>query len=550
MNQEQLGGRKAVVIGAGIGGISAAIRLQSLGFSTKLVDKLDVAGGRGTVRMVDGFTFDMGPTVITVPHFIEELFNCEKGQCNLEDPDFPDQVRDEKNRISSGNSGGPATSRYIELMPLLPFYRIYFSDGTFFDYDGDREHTLAQIAKLAPEDLGGYEVFHAKSKAIFERGFLELGYTRFESLADLLRVAPDLFRLDAVKPLYSLVSECFKNQKTRQIFSFEPLLVGGNPLRVPAIYAMIHFVEKHWGIHFARGGTGALVRALVRKFEELGGEIILGKTVTSIKIEKSGGKRKATGIQLENGNFIPADVVVSNGDYVNTYKHLIAKKHRLLRPDWVLNRLKQSMSLVVVYFGFRSDDLDLKLQHHNIILSSDYERLLAEIFDQGVLGPEFSMYLHIPTLTDPSLAPPGYHTAYTLVPVPNNTSGLNWDIEGPRMSDRVIRFLDENNYIPGLASRIQVKFHVTPDYFENTLLSHVGNAFGLEPRLTQSAYFRPHNRSPIAGLYFVGANAQPGGGMPSVMMSAKMTARAVAHDHGLLRKSAPLLLSAAVPSPG
>ncbi len=530
--------KKAIVIGSGIGGLSSAIRLQSLGFDTKVFDKLPCAGGRATVREVDGYTFDMGPTVVTVPHFIEELFACENGRYTLDEPDFPPHVRDERNRIRTGVSGGPATSRYVKIVPILPFYRIYFDDKSYFDYDGDHDHTLAQISRLAPEDLAGYEIFQAKSKAIFERGFLELGYTRFESLADLLRVAPDLFRLDAVRPLFSLVSECFKNPKIRQIFSFEPLLVGGNPLSVPAIYAMIHFVEKHWGIHFAMGGTAALVRGFITKLQELGGEIHLGQAVKQITIEKKSGRRTATGIVLEDGTKFEADVVVSNADYVNTYKKLIEPQHRRSRPDWLLNRLAQSMSLLVVYFGFRGEGLDLDLKHHNIILGPRFEGLLTDIFDRRVLGDDFSMYLHIPTLTDPSLAPPGHHAAYTLVPVPNNLSGINWAEEGPKLADKVLEVLDERGYIPGLRSRLTVNFHVTPDYFENDLLSHVGNAFGLEPRLTQSAYFRPHNRSGIPGLYFVGANAQPGGGMPSVMMSAKMVARAVAADHGLASAAA------------
>lgn len=524
---------KAIVIGAGIGGLSAAIRLQSLGFDTLVIDRLACPGGRATVRQVDGYTFDMGPTVITVPHFIEELFACEKGVSRLHEPDFPAEVRKEENRVREGVSGGPATSRYVKIVPLLPFYRIYFADGTFFDYDGDHQHTIEQISRLAPEDLDGFERFHAKSKAIFERGFLELGYTRFETVTDMLRVVPDLMRLDAVRPLFSLVSSCFKNQKTRQIFSFEPLLIGGNPLRVPAIYAMIHFVEKHWGIHFAMGGTGALVRGLQQKLEELGGRVLLGQTVSRIEVERKDGKRRVTGVTLEDGTHHTASVVVSNADYVNTHKRLIAPEHRRSRPDWVLDRLAQSMSLVVVYFGFDGTDLEMNLKHHSIIFGSRYEPLLHDIFNKRILSDDFSMYLHVPTLTDPSLAPAGHHAAYTLVPVPNKKSGTDWSVEGPKLADRVIEILDSKNYIPGLRSRLRTCFHVTPDYFEGDLLSHLGNAFGLEPRLTQSAYFRPHNRSSLNGLYFVGANAQPGGGMPSVMMSAKMTARAVAEDFGL-----------------
>ena len=260
----------------------------------------------------------------------------------------------------------------------------------------------------------------------------------------------------------------------------------------------------------------------------------LGATVSKINIERTP-QKKVTGVTLKDGRTFSANVVISNADYVHTFKNLIDKEHRPLKPDWLLNRMKQSMSLVVIYFGFKATGLNLQLKHHNIILGPRYEALLKEIFEDGIVGKDFSQYLHIPTLTDPSLAPPGHHAAYTLVPVPNKQHSINWDIQGPVLVDRVLRFLEDRGYIPDLANRLVHKSFITPDYFQNTLLSHLGNGFGLEPRLTQSAYFRPHNRvSAIKGLYLVGANSQPGGGTPSVMMSAKMTARAVAKDYGLL----------------
>jgi len=254
--------RKAVVIGAGIGGIACAMRLQSLGFDTEILEALDAPGGRAYVRKADGFVFDMGPTVLTVPHFIEELFSLQQDHAMLEEPDFPAHVLDEDNRVREGISGGPNTSKYVEIIPILPFYRIYFDDGTFFDYDGDPVSTREQIKQLAPEDLAGYEAFHEQARAIFQRGFLTLGYTYFGSLGSMLRVVPDLLKLGAVRSLFGMVSKYFKSDKMRQVFSFEPLLVGGNPMKVPAIYAMIHFVEKTWGIHYAKGGTGALVAGL------------------------------------------------------------------------------------------------------------------------------------------------------------------------------------------------------------------------------------------------------------------------------------------------
>ncbi len=535
---------KAVIIGSGFGGLSLAIRLQSMGFDTTVVEKLDGPGGRAYVRRANGFTFDMGPTVITVPHFIEELFALERGKPNLDGPDFPPEVLDERNRITQGVSGGPHTSRYVQIIPISPFYRIYFDDGTFFDYDGDPTHTREQIRAISPEDLEGYERFHTAAKAIFERGFLQLGYTHFGSLASMLAVMPDLLRLDAVRTLFSFTSRYFKSDKLRQVFSFEPLLIGGNPLAVPAIYAMIHFVEKTWGIHFAMGGTGALVRAFVRKFEELGGHIRYNSEVSRIIVTAPDGgepsrfgRKVARGVQLTSGEVIPADVVISNGDYANTYMRLIDPRYRIFHTDARIRRTKYSMSLVVIYFGFKADGLNLDLRHHNIILGPRYEGLLQDIFENKVLAEDFSQYLHIPTVTDPSLAPPGHHAAYTLVPVPNKDARgamIDWQAQGPALVDKVLRFLDERGYIPGLCERLAYKSFITPDYFEDTLNSYVGNAFGPEPRLTQTAYFRPHNRSEdIERLYLVGAGVQPGGGTPSVMMSAKMTARLIAQDFKL-----------------
>ncbi|HIK43251.1 MAG TPA: phytoene desaturase [Leptolyngbyaceae cyanobacterium M65_K2018_010] len=528
--------KQAIVIGAGVGGLAMGIRLQSLGFDTTIVEKLDAPGGRAYVRRMEGFTFDMGPTVITVPHFIEELFSLERDCADLTSADFPAEIVDESKRVTSGVSGGPNTSRYVKIVPILPFYRIYFDDGTFFDYDGDHEHTREQIQCLGePGDLEGYEKFHAQSKAIFERGFLELGYTHFGRVGDMLKVAPDLLRLDAVRNLFRFSSRYFKSDKLRQVFTFEPLLVGGNPLSVPAIYAMIHFVEKTWGIHFAMGGTGALVQGFVKKFEDLGGRILYNTEVKKINVTQQGGKKLATGITLGDGAVMPADLVVSNGDWANTYSKLIDSKYRFWNSDLRVKLTQQSMSVFVIYFGFRADGRETeKLRHHTIILGPRYEGLLKDIFGRKVLAQDFSQYLHLPSLTDPSLAPPGHHAAYTLLPVPNNRSGLDWTQVGDRLRDTVFTFLEERGYLPNLRERLVCHSYITPDYFENTLNSYVGNAFGPEPLLVQSAFFRPHNRSEdIANLYLVGAGTQPGAGTPSVMMSAKMTARLIAADFAI-----------------
>ncbi|ULH16342.1 phytoene desaturase family protein [Deinococcus sp. KNUC1210] len=533
--------KTALIIGSGIGGLSLGIRLQSLGFATTILERLDQPGGRAYQKRVQTdtgeYVFDMGPTVITVPQFIEELFRLEVGKAELTGDDFPPEVR-EAERVRSGESGGPATRNYVQLRPILPFYRIYFDDGTYFDYDGDPDSTRRQIAALAPEDLAGYERFHADARDIFERGFLELGYTHFGDVSTMLRVVPDLMRLDAVRTLFSFVGKYFSNPKMQQVFSFETLLVGGNPLSVPAIYAMIHFVEKTWGIHYAMGGTGALVRAFVQKFEELGGTLRVGTGVEQILVEgRLPGKRRARGVRLASGEELLADVVVSNGDWANTNLKLLPPSARLVNSDARVRLAQQSMSLLVVYFGFRRDgpgDTPLDLRHHNIVLGPRYQELLTEIFGSKVLSPDFSQYLHVPTLTDPTLAPAGHHAAYTLIPVPHNASGIDWKVEGPKLTARVLAFLEERGYIPNLAARLTHSEFVTPDYFEGALDSYLGNAFGPEPRLIQSAYFRPHNRhEDVGNLYLVGAGGQPGAGTPSVMMSAKMTARLIAQDFGI-----------------
>jgi len=531
-----MGRKQAIVIGAGMGGLAMGIRLQSLGFDTTLVEKLDGPGGRAYVRHQEGFTFDMGPTVITVPHFIEELFALERDCADLTSPDFPAAIVDESKRITSGVSGGPHTSRYVKIVPILPFYRIYFDDGSYFDYDGDPDHTREQIQALGePGDLEGYAQFEKAARAIFERGFLELGYTHFGTMGDMLKVAPDLLRLDAVRNLFRFSSRYFKSDKLRQVFSFETLLVGGNPLSVPAIYAMIHFVEKTWGIHFAMGGTGALVRGFVKKFQDLGGTVLYNAPVAQINVRRQGKQKLATGVTLADGRVLGADLVVSNADWANTYRQLIDPQYRFWNSNLRVKLTQQSMSLFVIYFGFRANGEEAeKLRHHTIILGPRYEELLRDIFGRKVLAKDFSQYLHLPTLTDSSLAPPGHHAAYTLLPVPHNGSGLDWSQVGDRLVDTVFTFLEERSYLPNLKQRLVCHSYITPDYFEEHLSSYLGNAFGPEPLLVQSAFFRPHNRSEdIANLYLVGAGTQPGAGTPSVMMSAKMAARLVAEDFAI-----------------
>ncbi|MGQ9735449.1 MAG: phytoene desaturase family protein [Thermaceae bacterium] len=513
---------RAVVIGAGVGGLSAAIRLQAMGLEVLLLEKLPGPGGRASVHQAQGFTFDMGPTVITVPPFIEDLFATAPGNPRLY-PDFPQE------------EGLHHTERYVRLLPLDPFYRIHFPDGSNFDYNNDRDHLLKEIRRLSPGDEGGYLAFERHARAIFERGFLQLGFTHFSTLWDMLRIAPELSRLGAIRPLFSLVKRYFQDPRLREVFSFESLLIGGNPLRAPALYAMIHFVERNWGVHFALGGTGALVRGLERKLLELGGKVRYSAPVRRILVRN----RKVEGVVLEDGERIPAEIVVSNADYVHTYAQLLPPEARSLLTELRLKTVRLSMGLFVLYFGFKArGDEGERLRHHNVLLADRYEGLLRDIFDRKVLPEDFAHYLHLPTLTDPSLAPPGHHAAYTLIPVPHNGSGLDWERLGPGYAEKALEYL-ERRFLPGLRERLAYVHYVTPDDFEWTLNTHLGSGFGPEPVLWQSAYFRPKNRSEdVRGLYLVGQSYQPGAGLPAVMMSAKMTARLVAEDLGWQRSTA------------
>ena len=340
--------KTALIIGSGVGGLSLGIRLQSLGFKTTILEKLDGPGGRAYTKKIKGFIFDMGPTVITVPFFIEELFSLEIGKDNLNLPDFSSES------LKSKNIGNTSTRKYVEIIPIKPFYRIYFHDKTYFDYDGDPENTRTQIKDLEASDLEGYAQFHRDAEAIIKRGFLELGYTFFNSASEMFKVLPDLLKLDAVRSLFSFTSKYFKSEKLRQVFSFETLLIGGNPLSVPAIYSMIHFVEKTWGVHYVMGGTGALIDGMLKKYHELGGEIQYNAEVEKISLSDKKtffSKPSVSGVKLTNGKKIKSNIVISNGDYANTYMKLINNKDRRWNKDWKIKRMSYSMSLVVIYFG-------------------------------------------------------------------------------------------------------------------------------------------------------------------------------------------------------
>lgn len=487
-------GRRALVIGSGFGGLAAAIRLQAKGYETTVLEMRDKPGGRAYVFEDRGFTYDAGPTIITVPFLLHEL----------------------------AEVAGKRLDDYVTIVPCDPYYRIYFDDGRTFDYVGDPRRFEAEIARFSPGDLEGYRRFAAYTRRVFDRAFTDLASHSFHSFWEMVKVAPDLLRLRAEQSVYRRVSAFIKDPALRVALSFEPLLIGGNPLRSSSIYAMIHHLEKTWGVHFAIGGTGALVRGLVRMLEDIGGRLELDARVEEIVVEAG----RVRGCRLASGEFRPADVVVANGDVANTYRKLIRPEHRRKWTDRRLERMRYAMSLFVVYFG--TDRTYPHLPHHSIILGPRYEGLLRDIFDRRVVADDFSLYLHAPTRTDPSLAPPGCEAFYVLSPVPHLGGGQDWDAIKDEYADRILASLEREHLVPDLRRHIVSRLVFTPKDFETRLDAYLGSAFQFEPVLTQSAWFRPHNKSEdVENLYFVGAGTHPGAGLPGVISSAKVIDRFV-----------------------
>jgi phytoene desaturase len=480
--------KNIIVIGSGFGGLGAASRLLSAGHNVTLLEKRDKLGGRAYVYEKNGFKFDGGPTVITAPFMFDEIFEL----------------------------AGKQRDDYVNFVPCDPFYRIFDAEGNPFDYNHDHDFTLQEIRKRNPEDVEGYEQFLATTKAIFEKGFVELADQPFLKFTDMLKVAPDLIRLQSYKSVYKYVAQFIKDEFLRRCFSFHPLLVGGNPFDTTSIYAMIHYLEKEWGVHYVMGGTGALVQALGTLIEEQGGEIHTETEVDEILIVQG----KAIGVRLKNGEILTADKVISNADVAFTYKNLINPKYRKKYTDRKIERTKYSMSLFVIYFGTKKRYLDSGLAHHNIILGERYKGLLNDIFHKKHLPNDFSLYLHMPTATDASMAPEGCEGFYVLSPVPHLDSGTDWDEMAPKYRDIIMNFLEEN-YLPDLQKNIIAEHYIHPLHFQNELNSYKGSAFSVEPILTQSAWFRPHNKSEdVDNLYFVGAGTHPGAGLPGVLSSS------------------------------
>jgi phytoene desaturase len=478
----------AVVIGSGFGGLAAAVRLGARGYRVTVLEKLDAPGGRAYVFRQDGFTFDAGPTIITAPFQFEELWRL----------------------------AGRRFAEDIKLQPMSPFYRIRFDSGETFDASGDPAAMRAEVARLSPSDVAGYERFMRAAEETYKIGFEQLGHVPFSSWIDMARVLPDMVRLESYRSIYGLVAKHVKDDRLRFVLSFHPLFVGGNPFNVTSIYGLISFLERRWGVHFVMGGTGSLVRGLVRLIEGQGNVVRYGAEVRAITVE---GKR-ATGVQLASGEEIAADVVVSNADSAWTYRYLLPPAVRRRWTDRRLERARYSMSLFVWYFGTHRQYP--YVPHHTILVSPRYRELLADIFERKVLARDFSLYLHRPTATDPSLAPPGCDAFYVLSPVPNLGGDVDWAQQGEPYRQAIARLLAET-LLPDLESHVVTSRLVTPPDFEKRLLSFRGAAFGLEPVLRQSAWFRPHNRSEdVERLYLVGAGTHPGAGVPGVLSSARI----------------------------
>ena len=483
--------KKIVVIGSGFGGLSAAVRLAARGDEVTLFEGRDKLGGRAYVYEVNGFKFDGGPTVITAPWLFDELW----------------QV------------AGRKRQDYFQLVPCDPFYRIFDHTGRQFNYNGDHQFILQQIERWNASDRAGYERFMRSTKEIFETGMALIDQP-FLKVTDMLRVAPDLIRLQSYRSVYSYVSQFIQDDFLRQCFSFHPLLIGGNPLDAASLYVLIHYLEREWGIHYALGGTGAIVNALGRLLGELGVKVHLNSPVAEILVDG----RKVRGVRLADGTLHQADAVVSNADVAWTYMNLIPAQYRRKNSDRYLKRLKYSMSLFVIYFGTKRRYTETNLAHHNIILSQRYAELLRDIFDRKQLPQDFSLYLHMPTITDPTIAPAGHEAFYVLSPVPHLGANVDWTKQAKPYRDAIMQFL-EANYLPELQANLVAEHTIDPLHFQNTLNSYLGSAFSVQPILTQSAWFRPHNRSEdFENLYFVGAGTHPGAGLPGVLASAKIVA--------------------------
>ncbi len=487
--------KKVIIIGGGIGGLAAAARLANQGLDVELFERRDQLGGRAYVYSINGFKFDGGPAVITAPFMFDEIFT----------------------------EAGRKREDYYQTVPVKPFYRVFHHDGRSFDTSADLNSTLSQIDSWNPADKAGYQRLIHATRSIFEKYFCELSERPFLHLGDMLKAAPDLVRLQSYKSVYEYVSQYIKNEFLRQAFSFQPLLTGGNPYETSSLYALIHTLERDFGVHYAVGGTGSIVQGMARLFEELGGKIRLNTNISEILVEG----RKVAGVRLSDGSIHRADVVVSNADVSWTYRYLIPARFRRIYSDKKVDRYQYSMSLFVIYFGTRRRYLDSNLAHNNILLGARYKSMLDDVLNHKQLSEDFTLTLHMPTITDPSMAPEGCETFSVVSPVPHLGSGIDWSKMARPYRDRIMKFL-EDKYLPDLQANIIAEHYIDPLHFQNSLNSYKGSAFSIAPTLSQMAWFRPHNRSEeFDNLYFTGAGTHPGAGIPGVLSSAKIVEKLI-----------------------
>lgn len=488
---------RSVVIGSGLGGIAAALRLRALGHEVTLLEHQPDFGGRARVLKHEGFVYDAGPTVLTAPFLFDELFALF----------------------------GEDRAQHIDFLPVKPWYRMIDAKGKSFDYGGSVEETLLEIAKFNAGDQEGYRTLLAKSRDLFDIGFTKLSAEPFSSLTDMIRILPDLVRLRGDRSVYDLVCRHLKDPSLRMFFSIQPLLVGGNPFDTSSLYSLIHYLEREWGVWFPRGGTGALVESLVALGRRHGVKFRASAKVEEILVHDS----RVAGVRLAGGERIDADRVVANGDPPTVYKNLLPATTRRFWTDKKLASRKYSMGLFVLYFA--TDRRYEEVAHHTILFGPRYKELLEDIFKHGVLADDFSLYLHRPTATDPASAPEGKDTFYVLSPVPNLQHDIDWDKKGPEYARRILSQL-EKTILPGLNKHLVSQTHITPHYFRDAMLTTHGTGFSIAPVLTQSAWFRFHNKSEdLAGLYFVGAGTHPGAGMPGVLCSAKVVENLLRRGH-------------------
>lgn len=489
--------KNVVVIGSGFGGLSAAIRLAIQGHRVTILEKRDQIGGRGYQYQLNGFKFDGGPTVITAPYMFDELFT----------------------------AAGRRREDYFQLLPLDPFYRIFDASGKHIDYRRELPDMLDEIRRWNPDDAEGYQRFAQHVDRIFRR-FYDHTDKPFLRLTDMLKIMPDVLRLGLYRDMYGYTSRFIKHEFLRRVFSFHPLLVGGNPFDTPSIYGLIVQFEKEWGVHYAQGGTGAIVAALGRLFVELGGQVHLNSEVCEILI-RSG---RAVGVRMADGLEMPADVVVCNGDLAFAYRHLIPAAKQSLLAKARIDTMEYSCSLVVIYFGTKRRYLDSRLLHHNVMLGQRHFELLRQIYRGHKLPADMALYLHMPTRTDPTIAPEGCESFYVLSLVPNLRADIPWAEVRHDYRERILKYL-EDNYLPDLRANIIAEHMIDPLHFRDSLNSYRGAAFAAKPTLLQSAWLRPHNRSDqFKNLYFVGAGTHPGAGVPAVMASGKIAADLIAQE--------------------